>query len=170
MVIHMPEEVKVGPKNHMSCCPICMYVVKNDYSFLNHIIIGHYWSSFSCGKCLEFVVSSRQEMKKHFHNCKDPKKVHKKRRSKGSKVSEVQNSPISSHKSKKGKKDKADKEDRSGVGEKKPGGSPSKSAGTTASEEQAPGTPHCSRHIAGSTSGHHKKLKKHDKQLHKKSE
>ena len=27
---------------------MCMYVIKNDYAFLNHIIIGHYWSSFSC--------------------------------------------------------------------------------------------------------------------------
>ena len=52
IVISTPEEVKVGPKNHVSCCPICTYVVKNDYSFLNHIVIRHYWSSFSCGKCL----------------------------------------------------------------------------------------------------------------------
>ena len=49
ITISTPEEVKVGPKNHMSCCPICVYVVQNDYSFLNHIIVGHYWSSFSCG-------------------------------------------------------------------------------------------------------------------------
>ena len=56
IAISTPEEVKVGPKNHVSCCPICAYVVKNDYSFLNHIVIGHYWSSFSCVKCLEFAV------------------------------------------------------------------------------------------------------------------
>ena len=53
VAIHTLEEVKVGPKNHMSCCPICTYVVKNDYSFLNHIIIGYYWSSFSCRKMPE---------------------------------------------------------------------------------------------------------------------
>ena len=57
IAISTPEEVKVGLKNCMSCCPICAYIVKNDYSFLNHIIIGHYWSSFSCGKCLEFAAS-----------------------------------------------------------------------------------------------------------------
>ena len=28
IAIHMPEEVKVGPKNCMSCCPICAYMVK----------------------------------------------------------------------------------------------------------------------------------------------
>ena len=42
IAIHTLKEVKMGPKNHMSCCPICAYVVKNDYSFLNHIIIRHY--------------------------------------------------------------------------------------------------------------------------------
>ena len=49
ITIHTLKEVKVGPKNHMSCCLICTYVVKNDYLFLIHIIVGHYWSSFSCG-------------------------------------------------------------------------------------------------------------------------
>ena len=52
IVIHTPEEAKVGVKNHVYCCPICAYVVKNDLVFLNHIIVGHYWGSFSCGKCL----------------------------------------------------------------------------------------------------------------------
>ena len=118
IMIHMPEEVKVGPKNCMSCCPICTYVVKNDYSFLNHIIIRHYWSSFSCGKCLEFVASSRQQMKKHFPDCKGPKKACKKRCSKGGKASGVWSSQKSGHKSKKGKKDKVDKEDGCGMEEK----------------------------------------------------
>ena len=86
ITIHMPEEVKVGPKNCVSCCPICVYVVKNDYLFLNHIIIGHYWSNFSCGKCLEFVASIRQQMKRHLPDCGDPKKVCKKKCSKGGKV------------------------------------------------------------------------------------
>ena len=49
ITIHMPEEVKVGPKNHVSCCPIRTYVVKNNYSFLNHIIIWHYWRVFPAG-------------------------------------------------------------------------------------------------------------------------
>ena len=42
IMIHTPEEVKVGVKNHMYCCPICTYVVKSDLVFLNHIIVGHY--------------------------------------------------------------------------------------------------------------------------------
>ena len=85
--IHMPEEAKMGQNNHVSCCPICVYVVKNDNAFLNHIIIGHYWSSFSCGKCLEFTASSRQQMKKHFPKCSGPKETHKKSCSKGGKSS-----------------------------------------------------------------------------------
>ena len=78
IAIHTPEEVKVGPKNHMSCCPICTYMVKNDYSFLNHIIVGHYWSRFSCGKCLKFAASNRQQMKRHIADCGKPKKECKK--------------------------------------------------------------------------------------------
>ena len=70
--IHTPEEVKIGQQNWVSCCPICTYVVKNDYAFLNHIIIGHYWSSFSCGKCLEFAASSRQQMKKTLPQVSQP--------------------------------------------------------------------------------------------------
>ena len=40
--IHTPEEVKMGQKNQVSCCAICVYVIKNDYAFLNHTIIRHY--------------------------------------------------------------------------------------------------------------------------------
>ena len=87
ILIHTPEEVKMGQKNRVSCCPICMYVIKNDYAFLNHIIIGHYWSSFSCGKCLEFAASSGQQMKKHFPKCGGPKEACKKAHSKGGKSS-----------------------------------------------------------------------------------
>ena len=64
IVISTPE-VKVGPNNCMSCCPICAYVAQNDYSFLNHIIVRHYWSSFSCGRCLKFIVTTGQQMKRH---------------------------------------------------------------------------------------------------------
>ena len=78
ILIHTLEEVEMGQKNWVPCCPICVYVVKNDYVFLNHIIIGHYWSSFSCGKCLKFAVSSGQQMKKHFPKHCSPKEAHKK--------------------------------------------------------------------------------------------
>ena len=49
IAIHAPEEADVGVWKHMYCCPICTYVVKNDIALLDHIIIGHYWGSFSCG-------------------------------------------------------------------------------------------------------------------------
>ena len=165
--IHMPEEAKMGQKNHMSCCPLCTYVIKNDYAFLNHIIVGHYWSSFSCGKCLEFVASSGQQMKKHFPKCYSPKEAHKKSSSKGSKLPGppgLQGDDKSDCKPKKGKKDKSDKADKGDKHSTEGGklhGSPSKSGGKTASQE-VPGTPHLSKHLAGSMSedGHHKKLKK----------
>ena len=175
--IHMPDEVKMGQKNHMSCCPICAYIIKNDYTFLNHIIVSHYWSSFSCGKCLEFVASSRQQMKKHFPMCHSPKEACKKLSSKGGKPPGLQGNDKSDCKPKKGKKDKANKADKAHKDDKhgaeggKPCRSPFKSSGETASQEQVPGTLHHSKHLAGSMSGdgHHKKLKKHGKKSHRKS-
>ena len=160
----MPKEVKVGPKNCMSCCPICAYVVKKDYSFLNHIIVWHYWSSVSCRKCLKFAASNRQQMKRHIPDCGKPKKEHKKKPSKGDKVPKAQSSSKSGHNSKKAKKNKVDKEGGSMTGQKKPCGLPSKSSGTVAaSQEQAPNTPCRSVCNANSTSGHPKKSKKHGK-------
>ena len=72
IAIHTPETAKVGVKNRVYCCPICVHVVKNDLIFLNHIIVGHYWGSFSCGKCLAFVVATAQEMKRHIAGCGKP--------------------------------------------------------------------------------------------------
>ena len=160
----------MGQNNRVSCCPICAYVVKNDNAFLNHIIIGHYWSNFSCGKCMEFATSSRQQMKKHFPKCSGPKETHKKSRFKGGKSSGPGADDKSSHKPKKGKKDKADKDDKCSAKHDEPCGSPSKSSGTAASQE-VPGTPHHSKRLAGSMpgDGHCKKSKKHGKKLHKKS-
>ena len=158
IAISTPDEVKVGPKNRMSCCPICAYAVKNGYSFLNHIIIGHYWSSFSCGKCLEFAASSGQQVKKHFPDCKDPTEEPKKKCSK-CKASKVQSGDKSDHKSKRSKKDKAEKEDTRDAKEKKLCRSPSKSGGTTASLEQASGSACHSRCIAESNSPQKKSKK-----------
>ena len=44
----------------MSFCPFCMYRAVNDLSYLNHIIIAHYNTSYGCGKCLKqaFILSS----------------------------------------------------------------------------------------------------------------
>lgn len=58
------------PKPCVSCCPLCMYVVKNDPSFLNHIVIGHYWCNYACGRCLDFVAMSAQQLKRHIPLCK----------------------------------------------------------------------------------------------------
>ena len=85
--IHTPQEAKIGQNNCVSCCPICVYVIKNDNAFLNHVIIGHYWSSFSCGKCLDFVASSGQQMKKHFPKCSGPRDTNKWSHSKSGKSS-----------------------------------------------------------------------------------
>ena len=109
IVIHTLEEAKVGLKNRMSCCPICTYVVKNDYSFLNHIIVRHYWSSFSCRKFLQFMVTNRYEMKRHIPSCGKPKKEHKKKRSTSNKAPEVHSSSKSGYNSKKVKRKKTDK-------------------------------------------------------------
>ena len=44
----------------LSFCPFCANAGGNDLSYLNHIIIAHYNTSYSCGKCLKqaFVSSS----------------------------------------------------------------------------------------------------------------
>ena len=44
----------------LSFCPFCAYAGGNDLSYLNHIIIVHYNTSYGCEKCLKqaFVSSS----------------------------------------------------------------------------------------------------------------
>ena len=59
-VLHTPDEAKIGIKNRIYCCPICVYVVKNSTTLLDHILVGHYWGSFSCGKCLAFATLTMQ--------------------------------------------------------------------------------------------------------------
>ena len=125
--ISTPDEAKVGQKNHVSCCPICTYVAQNDNSFLNHIIVGHYWSSFSCGKCLKFVVAMGQQMKRHILGCGKPQKEHKRRHSSNIQVPEACSSLRSGHESKKAKK-KSDKEGVGMVGWKKPCSTPTKTS------------------------------------------
>ena len=67
--IHTPEEAKIGISIRMYCCPICAYVVKNNTAFLNHIIVGHYWGSFSCRKCLAFTADTAEQMMGHLTSC-----------------------------------------------------------------------------------------------------
>ena len=84
--IHTPEEAKIGIRIHMYCCPICMYVVKNNTTLLDHIIVGHYWGSFSCGKCLAFSVDTTGQMKRHFTSCGQSEMGHHRARSARSKA------------------------------------------------------------------------------------
>ena len=112
IAIHTPEEAKVGVKNHVYCCPICVYVVQNDLIFLTHIIVGHYWGSFSCGKCLAFVAVTTQQMKRHIAGCGKPQMEHSKARSTHSRAPEAHISSRPSHRSRKAKK----RTDKEGVG------------------------------------------------------
>ena len=170
ILIFTPEEAKLGQKMRTSCCPICMYIVKNDSAFLNHIVICHYWSSLSCGKCLKFVVSSAQQMKKHILKCPSIKDACEQMDSQCSKWSKPHGSGGSSIKP---KQDKKDKEDKCGKKEKddKPHRSESKSGNKATSQEQVLESLCChSKCIAesgteGSHHKSHKKSKKHSKKL-----
>ena len=128
--IHTPGEAKKGIRNRVYCCPICAYVVKNNTTLLDHIIVGHYWGSFSCGKCLAFAVHTAEEMMGHFTRCRWSETEHPRawftcrKAHQGSK---------SGHKSNKGKKTKE------GVSayRKKLHGSPTESNPVASSQEQA---------------------------------
>ena len=132
IMIHTPEEAKVGVKNHIYCCPICMHMVKSDLIFLNHIIVGHYWGSFSCGRCLAFVAATTQQMKRHIAGCGKPQmecsKVH-------STCSKVHCSSKPSCRSRKVKK--RTKEGVGVVAQKRLCSSPTKSIPVVTSQEQA---------------------------------
>ena len=69
MVIHTEREANMGRRNYVYCCPICEYVVKNAMALLDHIMVGHYWGSFSCGMCLSFAAMNTEEMKRHIGTC-----------------------------------------------------------------------------------------------------
>ena len=69
ITIHTPEEAERGVQNRVYCCSICAYVGKSNYAFLNHIIVGHYWGSFSCRKCQTFAAATAQQMKRHLMGC-----------------------------------------------------------------------------------------------------
>ena len=46
-----------------------MYVIKNGTTLLDHIVVGHYWGSFSCGKCLAFTTHTVAGMMAHLVSC-----------------------------------------------------------------------------------------------------
>ena len=60
---------KTGSK-HLSFYPFCLYAGSNNKTYMNHIICGHYDAAYSCGKCLDKVTVSRQQMSSHFKHCK----------------------------------------------------------------------------------------------------
>ena len=67
--LHTPGEAKMGIRHRVFFCPICAYVTNNPITFLDHIIVGHYWGSFSCGVCLAFATLTAAEMKAHLRGC-----------------------------------------------------------------------------------------------------
>ena len=53
----------------MSFCPFCMYTGVNDLSYLNHIIIAHYNTSYGCRKCLKQAFVSSSALHNHKKVC-----------------------------------------------------------------------------------------------------
>ena len=50
-------------------CPFCTYSGGNDLSYLNHIIIAHYNTSYGCGKCLKHAFVSSSALHNHKKVC-----------------------------------------------------------------------------------------------------
>ena len=53
----------------LSFCPFCSYAGGNDLSYLNHIIIAHYNTSYGCGKCLKQAFISSSALHTHKKVC-----------------------------------------------------------------------------------------------------
>ena len=53
----------------MSFCPFCTYTGVNDLSYLNHIIIAHYNTSYGCEKCLKQAFMSSSALHNHKKVC-----------------------------------------------------------------------------------------------------
>ena len=71
----------MGKHNYVYRCPICTYVVKNAMALLDHIVVGHYWGSFSCRMCLSFAAMNAEEMKRHIGTCVQSQTCHHRARS-----------------------------------------------------------------------------------------
>ena len=67
--LHTSGKAKMGIQHHVFFCPICKYVTNNPTTFLDHIVVGHYWGSFSCGVCLAFATLTMAGMKAHLIGC-----------------------------------------------------------------------------------------------------
>ena len=79
--LHTSDEAKMGIRHRVFYCPICEYVTNNPTTFLDHIVVGHYWGSFSCGVCLAFATHTVAGMKAHRIGCEQPETKHSKARS-----------------------------------------------------------------------------------------
>ena len=53
----------------LSFCPFCTYAGGNDLSYLNHIIIVHYNTSYGCGQCLKQAFVSSLALHTHKKVC-----------------------------------------------------------------------------------------------------
>ena len=132
IAIHTAREAEMGVRNHMYCCPICVYVIKNTITLLDHVIVGHYWGSFSCGKCLVFAAATAERMRRHIAVCGQSQVEHPRAHSTCHKA---HRGSKSGHKSRKVKK--RTKEGGGAAARKKSCCSPSESIPTVTSQEQA---------------------------------
>ena len=58
-----------GKSVKLSFCPFCACAGGNDLSYLNHIIIVHYNTSYECGKCLKQAFVSSLTLQTHKKVC-----------------------------------------------------------------------------------------------------
>ena len=68
-MLHTSGEAKMGIRHRVFFCPICKYVANNPTTFLDHIVVGHYWGSFSCSVGLAFTTLTAVGMKAHLIGC-----------------------------------------------------------------------------------------------------
>ena len=68
------DTVAKGGKKKVLFCPFCQYAGSNGMSYLNHIVIAHYDTSYRCGKCLKLAFKSGQQLQVHKKVCKGFKK------------------------------------------------------------------------------------------------
>ena len=66
----MDAEASGKTKWKLLFCPFCQHSGSNDLSYLNHIICMHYNANYGCGKCLDEVFITRQQLSKHMKGCK----------------------------------------------------------------------------------------------------
>ena len=68
----METDAEAGGKTKWKLlfCPFCQYLGSNDPSYLNYIIYVHYNANYWCGKCLDEVFITGQQLSKDLKGCK----------------------------------------------------------------------------------------------------